>query len=204
MNESSSNGHQKRPNQVRKESDGEKNQDSFQVTESQGRKFWTAELEQEEDHIEGISQEIKDGLVAEKESIKKPASSTDSDSEINYLDWIVINDGTGREFNNNNFKNRFIQRFKPRSHSGPLNKSSLQFQSNNKSTMPNIKVFSGSSHPDLAKLICERLGINVGRAALKKFSNQETWYENIPAFSPTFSNLQSFKCCLAGENSLDF
>lgn len=27
--------------------------------------------------------------------------------------------------------------------------------------MPNIKVFSGSSHPDLAQKICDRLGIQV-------------------------------------------
>lgn len=61
--------------------------------------------------------------------------------------------------------------------------------------MPNIKVFSGSSHPDLAKKTVERLGkmrqisnctliefviiilpgIDLGKAVLKKFSNQETW-----------------------------
>lgn len=41
--------------------------------------------------------------------------------------------------------------------------------------MPNIKVFSGSSHPDLAAKVVDRLGIHVGRAVLKKFSNQETW-----------------------------
>ena len=41
--------------------------------------------------------------------------------------------------------------------------------------MPNIKVFSGSSHADLASKVTDRLGIHVGRAVLKKFSNQETW-----------------------------
>lgn len=40
--------------------------------------------------------------------------------------------------------------------------------------MPNIKVFSGSSHPDLTKRICDRLQIQVSNAALKKFSNRET------------------------------
>ncbi|XP_023938772.1 ribose-phosphate pyrophosphokinase 2-like [Bicyclus anynana] len=40
--------------------------------------------------------------------------------------------------------------------------------------MPNIKVFSGTSHPDLAKLIVGRLGLDLGRATLKKFSNKET------------------------------
>jgi hypothetical protein len=47
-------------------------------------------------------------------------------------------------------------------------------------TMPNIKVFSGSSHPDLAAKITDRLGIHVGRAVLKKFSNQETWLVMLP------------------------
>lgn len=43
--------------------------------------------------------------------------------------------------------------------------------------MPNIKVFSGSSHPDLAQKIVERLGIHIGKTVLKKFSNQETSVE---------------------------
>lgn len=41
--------------------------------------------------------------------------------------------------------------------------------------MPNIKVFSGSSHKDLAAKICERLQISVAKAVLKKFANRETW-----------------------------
>ncbi|EGF82883.1 hypothetical protein BATDEDRAFT_29573 [Batrachochytrium dendrobatidis JAM81] len=40
--------------------------------------------------------------------------------------------------------------------------------------MRNIAVLSGSSHPSLAKDICERLGIPLGSASLKKFSNKET------------------------------
>ena len=42
--------------------------------------------------------------------------------------------------------------------------------------MPNIKVFSGSSNPNLAKRICDRLGIELCHVTTKKFSNQETWY----------------------------
>ncbi len=42
--------------------------------------------------------------------------------------------------------------------------------------MPNIKVFAGSSNPALAKRICDRLGIELGKVNSKKFSNQETWY----------------------------
>uniref|UniRef100_A0A9J2PB37 Ribose-phosphate pyrophosphokinase n=1 Tax=Ascaris lumbricoides TaxID=6252 RepID=A0A9J2PB37_ASCLU len=40
--------------------------------------------------------------------------------------------------------------------------------------MPNIKVFSGSSHRDLTQRICERLQLDVSKASLKKFSNRET------------------------------
>lgn len=43
--------------------------------------------------------------------------------------------------------------------------------------MPNIKVFSGSSHPELSLRIVERLGISLGKNVLKKFSNQETSVE---------------------------
>ncbi len=42
------------------------------------------------------------------------------------------------------------------------------------SRMPNIKVFGGSSHPELTKLICARLGLELGRVITKKFSNRET------------------------------
>ncbi|KAL3118021.1 hypothetical protein niasHT_005264 [Heterodera trifolii] len=45
--------------------------------------------------------------------------------------------------------------------------------------MPNIKVFSGSSHSDLAQRICDRLQLEVAKAALKKFSNKETNVEII-------------------------
>jgi len=46
------------------------------------------------------------------------------------------------------------------------------------STMPNIKVFSGNSHQDLAQKIVDRLGIELGKVVTKKFSNQETWCVN--------------------------
>ena len=42
--------------------------------------------------------------------------------------------------------------------------------------MPNIKVFSGSSHPDLTRRLCDRLGIEPGKVVTKKFSNMETRY----------------------------
>ena len=54
-----------------------------------------------------------------------------------------------------------------------INDNSLCAQ--NKRTMPNIKVFSGTSHPDLAQKIADRLGIELGKVVTKKFSNQETW-----------------------------
>lgn len=43
--------------------------------------------------------------------------------------------------------------------------------------MPSIKIFSGSSNPVLARKICDRLGIELGKVTLKKFSNQETCVE---------------------------
>lgn len=42
--------------------------------------------------------------------------------------------------------------------------------------MPNIKVFSGNSNPELAKSIAARLGLELSKVTLKKFSNQETRY----------------------------
>ncbi|XP_008190883.1 ribose-phosphate pyrophosphokinase 1 isoform X1 [Tribolium castaneum] len=54
-----------------------------------------------------------------------------------------------------------------------LEKSSLILQSR----MPNIKVFSGTSHPDLAQRIVDRLGIDLGKVVTKKFSNLETCVE---------------------------
>uniref|UniRef100_A0ABD2WP00 ribose-phosphate diphosphokinase n=1 Tax=Trichogramma kaykai TaxID=54128 RepID=A0ABD2WP00_9HYME len=53
----------------------------------------------------------------------------------------------------------------------PRSSSSLQ------SRMPNIKVFSGTSHPDLAQRIVDRLGIDIGKVVTKKFSNLETCVE---------------------------
>lgn len=41
--------------------------------------------------------------------------------------------------------------------------------------MPNIKIFSGSSHQDLSQRIADRLGLELGKVVTKKFSNQETW-----------------------------
>jgi len=43
--------------------------------------------------------------------------------------------------------------------------------------MPNIKVFSGSSHSDLTSKVCDRLGIEPGKVVTKKFSNLETCVE---------------------------
>jgi len=43
--------------------------------------------------------------------------------------------------------------------------------------MPNIKVFSGSSNPDLSRRIVAKLGISSGKVVTKKFSNRETCVE---------------------------
>ncbi|MEJ1273972.1 hypothetical protein NN561_004847 [Cricetulus griseus] len=43
--------------------------------------------------------------------------------------------------------------------------------------MPNIKIFSGSSHQDLSQKIADLLGLELGKVVTKKFSNQETCVE---------------------------
>lgn len=43
--------------------------------------------------------------------------------------------------------------------------------------MLNIKVFSGSSHPELAELICGKIGITPGKITTGKFANHETKVE---------------------------
>lgn len=43
--------------------------------------------------------------------------------------------------------------------------------------MPNVKIFCGTSHVELAQKICDRLGIELGKVITKKFSNQETCVE---------------------------
>ncbi|XP_029766568.1 ribose-phosphate pyrophosphokinase 2 [Terrapene carolina triunguis] len=43
--------------------------------------------------------------------------------------------------------------------------------------MPNIVLFSGSSHQDLSQRVAERLGLELGKVVTKKFSNQETSVE---------------------------
>ena len=51
------------------------------------------------------------------------------------------------------------------------NKGNIQLSTGK---MPNIKIFSGSSHKDLAQRIVDRLGIDLGKVVAKKFSNLET------------------------------
>lgn len=43
--------------------------------------------------------------------------------------------------------------------------------------MPNIVLFSGSSHQDLSQRVADRLGLELGKVVTKKFSNQETSVE---------------------------
>uniref|UniRef100_A0A5F8GV33 ribose-phosphate diphosphokinase n=1 Tax=Monodelphis domestica TaxID=13616 RepID=A0A5F8GV33_MONDO len=43
--------------------------------------------------------------------------------------------------------------------------------------MPNIVLFSGSSHQDLSQKVADRLGLKLGKVVTKKFSNQETSVE---------------------------
>uniref|UniRef100_A0A5F8G5A4 ribose-phosphate diphosphokinase n=1 Tax=Monodelphis domestica TaxID=13616 RepID=A0A5F8G5A4_MONDO len=43
--------------------------------------------------------------------------------------------------------------------------------------MPNIVLFSGSSHQDLSQKVADRLGLELGKVVTRKFSNQETSVE---------------------------
>ncbi|KAF6031248.1 PRPS1 [Bugula neritina] len=43
--------------------------------------------------------------------------------------------------------------------------------------MPNIKIFSGTSNPEVAELVANRLGLKLSSVITKKFSNQETCVE---------------------------
>ncbi len=43
--------------------------------------------------------------------------------------------------------------------------------------MRQVKIFTGSSHPELSSLILERLGVQAAPASLKRFANAETSVE---------------------------
>lgn len=43
--------------------------------------------------------------------------------------------------------------------------------------MPGIKIFTGSSHPELTSLILEKLGVEASPAIVKRFPNAETSIE---------------------------
>uniref|UniRef100_A0A8C0M931 ribose-phosphate diphosphokinase n=1 Tax=Canis lupus familiaris TaxID=9615 RepID=A0A8C0M931_CANLF len=43
--------------------------------------------------------------------------------------------------------------------------------------MPNVVLFSGSSHQDLSQCVADQLGLELGKVVTKKFSNQETSVE---------------------------
>ena len=58
--------------------------------------------------------------------------------------------------------------------STPKEGSTLSAEATSVRKMTNIKIFGGSSHPELAKLVAERLGLDLGKTKLKKFSNHET------------------------------
>ena len=40
--------------------------------------------------------------------------------------------------------------------------------------MPNIKIFSGNSHNELAAKVAQRLNMEVSKSLTKKFANKET------------------------------
>lgn len=75
------------------------------------------------------------------------------------------------------FDNKVAQSLIQTENSIVANKLSDPDQKKQTRRMPNIKVFSGSSHPDLTQKLCDRLGINTGKVVTKKFSNLETCVE---------------------------
>eukprot|EP00123_Amoebidium_parasiticum_P013853 comp22187_c1_seq1/m.32601 comp22187_c1_seq1/g.32601 ORF comp22187_c1_seq1/g.32601 comp22187_c1_seq1/m.32601 type:complete len:337 (-) comp22187_c1_seq1:144-1154(-) len=54
----------------------------------------------------------------------------------------------------------------------PTKNGNMGFRSNPSGTA--IKIFCGNSHPGLAQLICDRLGLEVGQCMVGKFSDQES------------------------------
>ena len=51
--------------------------------------------------------------------------------------------------------------------------------------MPNVKVFSGNSNPNLGGAIASRLGVDLGKVSVTKFANKETWYVKMYIFGFT-------------------
>jgi ribose-phosphate pyrophosphokinase len=41
-----------------------------------------------------------------------------------------------------------------------------------------IKIFTGNSHPELAKLVASRIGIDLAKAVVMKYSNQVLFARN--------------------------
>ncbi|CAF1321263.1 unnamed protein product [Rotaria sordida] len=87
---------------------------------------------------------------------------------------LIINDN---QFNHDNETYLKIRTISDSSQDSSYNSTTLINHPLLCSRMPNIKVFGGSSHPELTKLICARLGLEPGRVITKKFSNRETSVE---------------------------
>ena len=69
--------------------------------------------------------------------------------------------------------------------------------------MSNIKVFGGSSHPELVKLICEKLNLPVGKAKCTKFANGETngkFFSATVHFVTIITNLVEIQESVRGED----
>ncbi|HCU23464.1 MAG TPA: ribose-phosphate pyrophosphokinase, partial [Deltaproteobacteria bacterium] len=44
-------------------------------------------------------------------------------------------------------------------------------------SLDNIKIFSGNANPALSREICGYLGVSLGKAQVKRFSDGEIWVE---------------------------
>ena len=65
-------------------------------------------------------------------------------------------------------------------------------------------MFGGSSHPELVKLICEKLNLPVGKAKCTKFANGETNGKFFCQFSPKFDQFFKLEENLSDGSDLNF
>ncbi len=61
--------------------------------------------------------------------------------------------------------------------------------------MPNIKLFTGNSNPELAQGIAMRLGLpELSKVSVTKFSNKETWFVDFEGLYPKQKIRINFQC----------
>lgn len=76
---------------------------------------------------------------------------------------------------------RFTQPHHPTNHhpTRPTHHSTAEEPHQDPNTLPNLVVFSGSSHPMLTEEICDYLNIPVGRSLVKRWVGWVGWYDGV-------------------------